>query len=190
MSGMWRVAGALALTVMLAAPADAQRGHGMRGHGPGHGQGMMRGGPDQMGRNPAAIVLDHAEALELNESQVQRLGAIRDRVEAENGPRWERLRDAFGEADAREMTVEQRRALRERMAELQPVREEIRATNRAAGEQIHELLTDEQLAELRPIMRADRSGQRPGGMHHRGPRGMGPGGGPGAGPGGSGGGIR
>lgn len=168
-----RMVGALAALVLVAAPLAAQG----QGRGPAMGRGMMRGGPDGMGRNPVAVVLDHRAELELTADQVRQLEAIRERVEAENGPRWERLKAAFGDADPSQMSDEERQALRERMRELQPVRQEIRATNRAAGGEIHEILTEEQETRLRPIMHEGRGNRQGPGHMRRGGRGGGPRGG-------------
>ncbi|MFW5951757.1 MAG: hypothetical protein ACOCVZ_06565 [Gemmatimonadota bacterium] len=165
----------LVLVMLLAvtAPAVAQRG----GPGRGMGPGMIAAGPGLMARNPAAVVLEHREALDLTASQVTRLEEIRERVARENEPRWAQLRGAFG-ADPQEMTVAEWQARRQRTRDLAPMRAEIRATNHAAGEEIHELLTDAQEAKLLPLMHADRPRGQPR-MGRRG--GWGPRGGGGAG---------
>lgn len=176
MGRMKTVAGAVMALALVAAPALAQGGQGRGGM---DGRGMRAGGPAGMERNPAEFVLQHRADLALTAEQVGQLEAIQARVQQENGPRWEQLRAVFGERSPADMSVEERQQLRDRMGELQPVREEIRATNRAAGEQIHAILTDEQDAKLRPMMqrgnRGDR-GDRPA-RGHRGKRG-GQGGGP------------
>ncbi len=159
MRGMFRIASAAAVLALMAAPAMAQGGPGGR-QGPAMGRGMMRGGPAAMARNPVAVVLDHQAALELTAEQVQTLEGLKARLDEENGPRWEQLTAAFGDADPAEMTVEERQAMRDRMQELDPVRQEIRASNRAAMAEVHELLDDSQETRLRGIMR-------------RGPRGAG-----------------
>lgn len=172
MRGMMKLTSALAMLALIAAPAAAQAG---QGRGPGHdqrpamGPGMMRGGPAAMARNPASVVLEHEDALELTADQVQALERVEARIEAENGPRLEQLRAAFGDADPMEMTVAERQALRDRMRELQPVRDAIRETNRAAMAEVHELLTDLQETALRGIMRRGPDGGPARGM--RGPRG-------------------
>lgn len=147
--------------VAVAAPADAQVGDPVRER-PAVERGMRGAMP--MHRNPATAVLRHAEALELSAEQVRQLEAIEARVEQENAPRVERMREAFGERfmpeNPRSMTREERLELRDQMRErfeaLAPVRDQLRATNRAAGEEIHELLTAEQEAELRAIRRTQR----------------------------------
>lgn len=176
MRGMIRVGGAVVAMALLALPLAAQG----RGQGPAAGGRGMMMGEGAMARNPAAMVLNHQDALELTAEQRSMVEAIRDRVESENAPRHAQLRAVFGDADPREMTPEEREALRTRMRELQPVRAAIQATNRAAGAEIHELLTAEQEDRLRPLMRADRPGRGggPGDRHHphrgkRGPRGGG-----------------
>jgi hypothetical protein len=167
MSRIGRAVVAGAAVAMMAAPLAAQGG---QGQGPVRGRGMMAGGPGVMARNPVAVVLDHRDDLELTDEQVQTLETLRDHVQQENEPRWQQLQDAFGDADPRSMSVEERQAFRERMQALQPVREEIRASNRAAMDEVHELLTTEQETELRQIMRR-RSGGVPGrGMRSQGVR--------------------
>ena len=91
--------GALLALTLVATPLLAQR----PGQAPGMGRGMMAGGPEAMMRNPAEVVLEHREVLELTEEQVERIEGIRDAVAAENAPRWEQLKQAFGDADPREM---------------------------------------------------------------------------------------
>jgi hypothetical protein len=169
-----RMAGAAVALVLVASPVVAQ-GAGQDSVPGRMGRGMLRGGPAAMERNPAAAVLEHREALELTAEQVSRLEAIRDHVAQENSPRWEQLRAAFGDANPRDMTPEERQAHRAQMQALAPVRDEIRATNRAAGEEIHELLTDDQEATLRPLMRRGHRGPQPprAGRGGRGPRGGG-----------------
>ena len=172
MRRMGPIAGATFALMLLAIPALAQGGGTVA---PRQGHGMMRGGPGAMERNPAAVILEHRAALELTDEQASRIEAIRARIAEENGPRWEQLRAAFGDVDPRELSAEERQAHRERMRELAPLRDEIRATNRAAGAEIHEILTDDQEAKLRPIMHEGRRGrmQPRGGRGPRGPRGGG-----------------
>lgn len=170
MSRIGRVGSVAAVLALLAVPLAAQAG---QGQGPARGRGMMAGGPGAMARNPVAVVLDHRDALELTAEQVQTLEQIRARVQEENGPRWDQLTEAFGDADPRSLSVEERQALRERMQALQPVREEIRATNRAAMAEVHELLTAEQETELRGIMRRRSDRPRGQGIGNRGFRGAG-----------------
>jgi Spy/CpxP family protein refolding chaperone len=156
MRGMMKLASAVAALALVAAPLAAQAG---QGRGPGHdrgpamGRGMMQGGPGAMVRNPAAVVLEHRDALELTAEQVRTLERVQARIETENGPRWEQIQAAFGDADPAELTVAERQALRDRMRELQPVRDAIRETNRTAMDEVHALLTDEQETALRGIMR-------------------------------------
>jgi hypothetical protein len=164
MPGIRRIGTAMAALAVMAAPLAAQGGRG-----PAEGR-MMRG-PAAMMRNPVEVVLEHRADLELTAEQVRTLEALRDRVEEENAPRVERLREAFGDTDPRELSAEERDALRARMRELAPVRDEVRATNRAAMDQVHELLTDEQRGELRQFMRRRMGPRGEGrGMQHRGGR--------------------
>jgi len=145
---------------VVAAPAVAQDEQEVRDRPVVSGRGMMMGGPGAMGRNPAAALLKRQDALELTAEQVRQIEAIRVRVEEENAPRLEQLRAVFGQRAGRDMPVEERRQLRERMEELRPVREALRATNRAAGEEIRGILTDAQHEQLRELRRTHRQEMR------------------------------
>lgn len=158
----WVVLTALGLAV-LGAPAEAQVGEPVRERAAA--ERGMRAGSGPFVRNPATAVLEHRAELELTAEQVRRLEAIQARVEQENAPRIERLRTAWRDRvvpdrSPRSMTPEERQQLRERMRErtdaVAPIRDEIRETNRAAGAEIHGLLTAEQQTELRSIRRAHR----------------------------------
>lgn len=176
MRGMARITSVLAALALVAVPLAAQAGPA-RGQGPAMGRGMMQAGPDAMLRNPATVVLEHREALELTDAQVEALEAIRAGIEEQNGPRWAQLKEAFGDASPAEMNAGERQALRDRMRELAPLRAEIRQTNRTLMAGFHEMLTGAQETELRAIMRRGPEGRPGRGMRGRRP---GPGGGPGA----------
>lgn len=113
-------------------------------------------------QSPGTALLRHQKQIGLTDDQVRQIEAIRARAEAANAPRVEQLRQLAGQMRAG--TVEERRQLREQMQSLQPVRQQIRETNRAAGDEIHTLLTPEQEARARTLRRAQRGGpwQRPG----------------------------
>lgn len=164
MRGIAKLVGAAAAVLVVAVPLVAQQGPA-RQQRPGMGRGMMAGGPGVMARNPVSVVLDHAEALDLTAEQVETLNGLQARLEEANGPRWAQLEAAFGDADPVELAVEERQAIRERMQELAPVREEIRAANRAVMAEVHELLDEDQEAALRSVM-----ARRPGGPAGQGPR--------------------
>jgi hypothetical protein len=164
MRGIAKVVGAAAAILLVAAPVVAQQGP-VRQQRPGMGRGMVAGGPGTMGRNPVSVVLDHAEELELTAEQVETLNGLQARLEEENGPRWAELEAAFGDTDPAELSVEEQHEIQERMQALAPVREEIRAANRAAMAEVHELLDDGQEAALRSVMP-----RRPGGRAGPGPR--------------------
>ncbi len=166
------VMGAFMALALVAAPAMAQGGPGR----PGMGAGMR--GPAQMERNPVQVLLDHGQDLALTAEQVTKLTAIQARVEKENGPRWEQMKKAFGDKAPADMTAEERQQARERMQALQPVRDQIRETDRTAMAEARALLTPDQVTKMRAFMRrgpADRPGR--GERPRRGPRGGG--GGPG-----------
>ena len=169
MHALMKLTGTAAMALWLAAPLAAQEappqadaptpGPGMMPHG-GPPMGMMREGPAAMARTPVAVVLEHREQLELTADQVDALEALEARLEEENGPRWARLEEAFGGADPRTMTAEERRAHRDRMQELAPVHQEIRTANRAAMEEARDLLTGVQRAALPTLMRRGPDGRR------------------------------
>ena len=169
MHGMAKIVGFAVAMIALAAPLGAQEptepsqgpdrpavmepprgGPGaMRGGMMGPG---MRGGPDTP-RNPVAVLLEHAEALALTGDQVESLQALEARLAAENEPRLEELDTALGDIDPRGMSPEERKAHRERMRALEPVRRAVRQANRAAMAEARALLTDGQKAELHGLMR-------------------------------------
>ena len=159
MRNITKITSTVAALALVAMPLAAQGGPG-RGMGAGMGRGMMQGGPEAVARNPVAVVLDHQEELELTAAQIETLEGLRTRLEEQNGPRWEQLRSTFGDVDSAEMTVEERQALRARMQELAPVRQEIRDANRAVMAEVHELLNAEQDTALRGIMRRGPQGPR------------------------------
>ncbi len=160
--------GAFIALALVATPVLAQGGQGR----PGMGAGMR--GPAEMQRNPVEVLLDHQQELSLTSEQVAKLETIRDQVKRENGPRWEQMKQAFGDKAPADMTVEERQQARERMQALQPVRDQIRETNRKAMTDARALLTPDQLTRMRGLMRRgpdDRPGRgnRPGRGMHRGP---------------------
>jgi hypothetical protein len=175
---MRKIATAMTIVAGLAvvvAPVVAQVGTEVRERPAFQGRGMMGGGPAARVQNPAALVLERRAELGLTSEQVRQIEAIQARVQQENASRIEQLRAAFGDRtdrNFRDLTVEERQQLRERMQQLQPVRQQLRETNRAAGQEIHALLTAEQQEQLRTLrrdrMREFRSPRGP-----RGPRGDG-----------------
>lgn len=153
-----QITGTIMALALVAAPLAAQGGPDRQG--PAMGRGLLQGGPETMARNPATVVLEHRDALELTDAQVETTRRLEARIEEENGQRWEQLEEAFGDVNPAELTIEERQALRDRMRELAPVREAIRETNRTLMGELHEMLTPEQETELRSIMR--RNARRPG----------------------------
>lgn len=149
---------------LMAAPAPAQVGEPVRER-PAQERGMRAGGPAAMAQNPAAMILARAEEIGLTADQVRQIEAIQARVEQENAPRVAQLR-AVAE-DLRAMTAEERRQARVRMQEMQPIREQIQATNRAAGAEIHGLLTAAQEARVHALRQARAAEARRRGLERR-----------------------
>jgi hypothetical protein len=143
----------VAALAVVAGPMVAQQGPGARERPGFMGRGMMAAGPLARVQNPGALLLERRAELGLAEDQVRQIEGILARVERENAPRIEQLRAAFGDRKVREMTVDERQQMRERMQQLQPVRQQVRETNRAAGQEIHALLTVEQQQKLRELRR-------------------------------------
>ena len=141
---------ALAAAALLAGPAAAQVGQGEREARAGQ---RARAGTGALDRNPIAALLERREELDLDADQLARLEAVQARVERENAPRIERIRAAMGDRPAGELSEDERAGLRERMRQLQPVREEIRQTNRAAMVEVRGILTAEQQAKVRSGVR-------------------------------------
>ncbi len=173
---------AAAALAVVAAPAMAQVGREVGERPAIQGRGMM-GGVGARAQEPGTLLLERRAELGLSQEQVQRIEAIQARVRQENEPRLEQLSTAMeelGDRDFRAMTVEERQQLRrqvqEHMRQLEPVRRAIRETNRAAGEEIHGLLTAEQQQKLRELrlqrvreLQVRRGDRRPGAWQRSGP---------------------
>lgn len=149
-----------AMTVMaglavMAAPALAQAGQ-ERERPAFDRWGIWGGGPAANVGTPGAMILEYRAELGLTAEQVSRIEAIQERVKAANAPRIEQLRAQFGERrpvrdrTRRDMMAVERQELRDQM---RSVMQEVRETNRAAGDQIHALLTTEQKAALLDLRR-------------------------------------
>jgi hypothetical protein len=159
-----------ALTVMagltvMAAPALAQAGQ-ERERPDFERRGMRGGGPAAQMRAPGAMLLEHRAELGLTAEQIRQIEAIQERVKAANAPRLEQLQAGLGERGPvrdrtrRDMTAEERQAFRDRMRagaeQMRSVMQEVRETNRGAGDQIHALLTTEQKAAVLDLRREAR----------------------------------
>jgi hypothetical protein len=201
---MRRIATAMTIAAglaVMAAPAVAQVGTDARERPAFQGRGMMAG-PGIRAQNPGALLLERRAELGLTADQVRQIEAIQARVQQQNAARIEQLRAAHAdrpERNFRDMSAEERQQLRaqmrERMEELQPLRQALRETNRAAGQELHALLTDAQREQLRTLRReqmrefrgqrgergagewqgrrGERRGDGEGRRPHRGPRGGG-----------------
>lgn len=159
------MAGLVLGALLVAAPVVAQRG--MRQGPPGD----SAWGP----RNPAAVMLEHRDALELRADQVRQLEAIQAKLEDQVAPLRERLVALHGDAPMQRrdgsflnMTEAERAAVLARREEARPIALEIMGLNRAAGVQAHEVLDPGQRALVMQLMQ--RRGMRGHGM--RGPGAM------------------
>jgi hypothetical protein len=153
----------MALTIaaglaVMAAPAVAQIGTEVRERPAVQGRGMMGGAPGARVHNPASLLLERRAELGLTADQVRQIEAIQARVAQQNAARMEQVRAAMadrGMRSPRDVPAEEREQLRQqmrdRMEQLRPVRQQIRETNRSAGQEIHALLTDDQRQQLRAI---------------------------------------
>jgi hypothetical protein len=129
--------------LLLPAAAMAQRGRG----------GRMR--PDSaMQNNVVEVVLQHKTDLSLNSDQVSKLEAIGKKLEEANKPIAEELRKQQGAGRARDLTEEQRTALRATM-------EKVRENRTKALDEMKAVLNEEQMAKVRELVRpAGRRGGR------------------------------
>jgi hypothetical protein len=163
--GMRKVSMALTIAaglVVMAAPAVAQVGTEIRERPAVQGRGMMGGAPGARVQNPAALLLERRAELGLTSEQVRQIEAIQARVAQQNAGRMEQVRAVMGERGTRalrdvpaEERQQIRQQMRERMEQLRPVRQQIRETNRGAGQEIHALLTEDQRQQLR-VIRSER----------------------------------
>lgn len=120
--------------------------------GPG-GRGGMRGGV-------AAMALEHKADLNLTDEQVAKLQDIQKKLDEKNKPLREKMEKQTNGASFRDLTDEQREALR-------PIMEDLRENSRKSADEVREVLTKEQQDKLRELMpmrggRGDR-GARPNG---------------------------
>lgn len=154
----------LAALLATAAPAVAQqqgqpapRGeHRGEHHGPGEHGRRMKGEGRRFG-NPLEHLLQRREQLNLTAEQVARLEAVQRRVQEQNRPLMEQLRQLRGPAGARpergargaELTPEQREALRRTREQARPIMERLRENNQAARREVEQVLTDAQKQQLR-----------------------------------------
>jgi Spy/CpxP family protein refolding chaperone len=139
--------------------------------------GPRMGGP-QEGR-PFGLLMENREQLGLTNQQIARLEQIAQRLEQQNGPLLQQLRDAGipvrpeRRDGVRDMTPEQRRALRDRLEAHRPTLMQMRQNTHTAMEEARGVLTPEQQERMRDLMRkrAEQTRGRHGGPDHpRGPR--------------------
>ncbi|HEU4454935.1 MAG TPA: hypothetical protein VFR81_17865, partial [Longimicrobium sp.] len=121
-------------------------------------QREWRQGQEGHARTPIQGLLRRREELKLSAEQVSRLEALEQRFRTQNQPLMERLRAARPQpprdgAARREMTEEQRRALRESMRarreELRPTMEQLRQNHQAARREVESILNDTQKQQIR-----------------------------------------
>ena len=159
------------LAAALAAPASLPAQDGPTGERPRReapAEGVRRGGFPRL--------LEHRAELGLSAEQVARLEAIAAELRTRNQPLLERLRAARDGRRPRDLTPEQRQALRDSLERHRPLVRELRGNLRDALRQAQEVLTPEQREKARELMRARRAEARrdhprgrhaPGGEHGR-----------------------
>lgn len=160
----------LALIALLSAAPIALQAQEPAPHPGGHGQ---HHGPMQAGRmDPFARLLEKRQELGLTAQQVSQIEAIRTRLQAQNQPLMEQMQAARRQAglperaaDARggerpRLTEEQRTAMRQMRDRMAPLHEQVRTNTRAAMEQVHGLLTEQQRTQVRQWHREQRGGAR------------------------------
>lgn len=158
---------ALVMTLAVApAPALSQT------QGPAHGERLheVRTAP-----HGAAVgsLLRYRTELQLTDAQIARLQAITQRLEAQNQPLLQRLRDAGipvrpeRRARVREMTPAQRQELRRKLEANRPTLQQLRQNMHGAMREAREVLTLEQQQRMRELMREHRSKHGKQGPHGR-----------------------
>ncbi|CAN5855926.1 hypothetical protein BH23GEM3_BH23GEM3_14820 [soil metagenome] len=138
-----------------ATPRTEERG-GMHKHEPGVG-----------------ALLQLRGELQLTDAQVARLQAITQRLEAQNQPLLQRLRDAGipvhpeRRARVREMTPAQREDLKQKLEANRPTLQRLRENMHGAMRDAREVLTPEQQQRMRDLTREHRARQGKQGPHGR-----------------------
>lgn len=134
-------------------PAGAGH-HGGRGHGAGMAMGRM---------DPFARLLERRQELQLTSQQVSQIEGIQSRLRTQNQPLMEQLQTLRrqaglpelrqgGEArggERRQLTDEQRQAVRQFRERAQPITEQMRANTRTAMREVQGILTEQQRSQLR-----------------------------------------
>lgn len=107
-------------------------------------------------RGPVELLLRNRDQLALSASQISRLEEIGQRMDLQNQPLIARLveirRGATGEPRPQHGTPEHQEANRRRMEEAKPLMDQIRKNNHAAMEEVGEVLTSEQKAQVKQII--------------------------------------
>mgnify|MGYP000053028929 CR=1 FL=1 len=140
-----RLGHALAILALALAPAVVAAQDQPRGPG---------GAMQRLRRNPVAAILERRADLQLTNEQVAKLEAIRKKLDEQNAPLLAKLDEARGNAPGggAPASDEQREAMRQRMAELRPVLQQVRENNRKAIEEASAVLTPEQRQKVRGIL--------------------------------------
>lgn len=109
---------------------------------------------------PFELLVEHRAALGLTDTQVAQIEAIRREVEASNRPLVSRLvgmrREMAPRRAPREMSQRERAQFRSRIRVARPYLERIRENNEAAMLRVREVLSEEQRAALRRLVRQRR----------------------------------
>lgn len=149
----------VALLLALPAPVLAQR---TDAPAPGDHAARMQ----HRGRAPFALFLEHRAELGLTDAQVARLEEISRRLHERNEPHVQRLREAGlptrleDRRSLRELSVEERQQLRQRVEAMKPTLQEMRKNRRDAAREAKAVLSEEQQARVRELLKA-RRGEHP-----------------------------
>jgi hypothetical protein len=131
------------------------------------------------GSRSLGFLVQHRTELGLSDAQVTQLNAIAARLHEKNQPLVEKLRAAgfpaerAGRGEFREMTPEQREAMRARLEANRPTLNQLRENARTAMTEARGVLTKEQLDKVHSLMRARAKETRPEGRGRMGPGGRG-----------------
>ncbi len=110
-------------------------------------------GPGGAGRGLLGRIVAKSAELGLTADQVAKLTAIGEQLQAKNAALQEQLKAILGDRPERgamrELSAEEREALRAKMEQARPILEQLRENSRAAFEEARAILTAEQQAKIR-----------------------------------------
>jgi hypothetical protein len=156
----WTLLFALTLAAAPAAAHAQQQGNDGRMDRPRAGarEGMRPGG--RFGASPLQFLERHSADLKLNASQLERVKARDEQLQAANRPLLEKLQAARGQRGAQAQA--DREAMRQRMQELRPTMEQMRKNSDAAWKDALGYLTKDQANQAEQLRKSEMQQRRQG----------------------------